>query len=639
MWVRNTFFTRFLSISIFFVALFVSIPSTLAADFTKTVTKDIAINSAEQVSVSEVHSITWNGTATYFPASKNTNIFTIYPPLVSPGLDIEKMVTNIRVVDEFGKPLTIQTKKNGDALEISVPYYEDLTAGNKVSFTLRYDTTLLTKKDGGIIEIMHNAISKDFQERRKSASGTYDEVFKMEYNFLINKSLGTPDMVLPTSGRVRDSSTTTTVTFTANDLIQQPVRITVGSKRYVKFTLQTTIDKTNGDVHPLFKSLVNNQIELALPTDFPGVGQKVYFSNISPRPTKLETDENGNLIAQIPVNAADGGEIIIEGYAEISRVSFSKEDARKWKFSDIPDDMKQYTAGALPEWPVDDPEIGTIVQKLKDSNGSVLTTVENALNFVTDTLEYKDFSSASELRRLGAKGALAAKQGVCMEYSDLLLTLLRRLGIPSRNVYGDGVGSFVDQSISGIGHQWIEVWFPEQGWVSIDPTWSENSYKIIGPDLDHFSWYKTSESPNKPSGFSCVTWDNGSPCNQAVTIETVSVDELPERETVESVHDLKAAIDANAREEIFPGAGKIAETLGNSYLGRLLLNNLSLNIMLAIAIYIVLYLLVRNIAKIMKRNREKRSSMPLSVNNSSQAQPVQPEQNPPLPPLPPTFPA
>jgi hypothetical protein len=596
--------------------LFLSTPSVSAADFTKNVKKEISVNSSDIVSVSETHNITWNGTSTYFPANKNNNIFTIYPPLVTPNLDIAQQVKNIKVVDEFGKPLTFQKKSNGGALEITVQYYEDLVSGNPMTFVLRYDTTLLTKKEGGVLEIMHNALSKDYQERRKSSSGTYDEVFKTEYKFLINKSIGTPDFVLPSSGKVSDAGSATSVTFTSKDLVQQPVRITVGSKRLVKFTLKTVIDKTNGDVHPLVKSLVNNQIELALPTDFAAVGQRVYFSNITPRPNKLETDVNGNLIALIPVNAAEGGEIIIEGYAEIARQKFSKEDARKWKFSDIPAEMKPYTIGALPEWPVDDPEIGDIVTKLKDTNGSIITTVENAVKYVTDTLEYKDFSTAAELRRLGAKGALAAKQGVCMEYSDLLLTLLRRLGIPSRNVYGDGVGSLVDQSISGIGHQWIEVWVPEQGWISIDPTWSENSYMIIGPDLDHFSWYKTSESPNEPSGFSCVTWDNGSPCNQSVTIETSSVDSLPAQETLETVQDLVASVEANARQEVFPGAGKLAETLGNSYLGRLLLNNISLNLLLALGIYLVLYMLVKNIAGVMKKNQQKRGEPSLTQNQS-----------------------
>jgi transglutaminase-like putative cysteine protease len=70
-----------------------------------------------------------------------------------------------------------------------------------------------------------------------------------------------------------------------------------------------------------------------------------------------------------------------------------------------------------------------------------------------------------------ASAALAARHGVCQDYTHIMLAALRVLGIPARYTSGyfhpTGAESEVGEQAS---HAWAEVWFPSHGWVGIDAT-------------------------------------------------------------------------------------------------------------------------------------------------------------------------
>ncbi len=71
----------------------------------------------------------------------------------------------------------------------------------------------------------------------------------------------------------------------------------------------------------------------------------------------------------------------------------------------------------------------------------------------------------------GGTGAqiLAAKKGDCTEYSKGLITLMRAVGLPSRQLSGIVLASDTPPSFAY--HAWVEVWIDGQGWLPVDPTW------------------------------------------------------------------------------------------------------------------------------------------------------------------------
>ncbi len=68
--------------------------------------------------------------------------------------------------------------------------------------------------------------------------------------------------------------------------------------------------------------------------------------------------------------------------------------------------------------------------------------------------------------------ALNNRQGVCQDYSHIMLALVRRIGIPCRYVSGYLFHRAGDQvrSTEGATHAWVEAYLPEIGWVGFDPT-------------------------------------------------------------------------------------------------------------------------------------------------------------------------
>ena len=67
------------------------------------------------------------------------------------------------------------------------------------------------------------------------------------------------------------------------------------------------------------------------------------------------------------------------------------------------------------------------------------------------------------------------KAGHCEYFSTAMVVLLRNIGIHARNVNGflggewNRVGNYLVVT-QNEAHSWVEVWFPEYGWVAFDPT-------------------------------------------------------------------------------------------------------------------------------------------------------------------------
>lgn len=68
--------------------------------------------------------------------------------------------------------------------------------------------------------------------------------------------------------------------------------------------------------------------------------------------------------------------------------------------------------------------------------------------------------------------ALAARQGVCQDFTHIMIALARGLGIPCRYVSGYlyHEGSSQDRSAEDATHAWAEAFLPELGWIGFDPT-------------------------------------------------------------------------------------------------------------------------------------------------------------------------
>ncbi|CAH2031472.1 transglutaminase domain-containing protein [Trichlorobacter ammonificans] len=99
-------------------------------------------------------------------------------------------------------------------------------------------------------------------------------------------------------------------------------------------------------------------------------------------------------------------------------------------------------------------------------------------NWVADNIKYT-FNPP----QYDAAYTLATRSGNCQNFAHLAIALLRSVGIPARIVGGitlkdpwkvpiDAKNSIV-QSMGQGGHAWLEVWFPDLGWLPYDPQQSK----------------------------------------------------------------------------------------------------------------------------------------------------------------------
>jgi transglutaminase-like putative cysteine protease len=67
------------------------------------------------------------------------------------------------------------------------------------------------------------------------------------------------------------------------------------------------------------------------------------------------------------------------------------------------------------------------------------------------------------------------KRGYCQHYAGAMALMLRLLGVPSRVAVGFTSGNYRQDTKEWIvkdtnAHAWVEVWFPQFGWIPFDPT-------------------------------------------------------------------------------------------------------------------------------------------------------------------------
>lgn len=86
---------------------------------------------------------------------------------------------------------------------------------------------------------------------------------------------------------------------------------------------------------------------------------------------------------------------------------------------------------------------------------------------------YLTYDSSYADRRLPSDKVLLERRGVCVEHANLLTSLLRISGIPTKYITGYSYSN-IDKKF--IGHAWVEVLSGEGEWVGIDPTWNEAGY-------------------------------------------------------------------------------------------------------------------------------------------------------------------
>ncbi|MEM8485592.1 MAG: transglutaminase family protein [Bacteroidota bacterium] len=98
-----------------------------------------------------------------------------------------------------------------------------------------------------------------------------------------------------------------------------------------------------------------------------------------------------------------------------------------------------------------------------------LTTLIKLNKSIYEGFDYAPQSTHVESR---IDEALKVRRGVCQDFTHIMITLGRMVGIPCRYVSGYLFhrNEDEDRSAEDATHAWMEAWLPELGWIGFDPT-------------------------------------------------------------------------------------------------------------------------------------------------------------------------
>lgn len=119
---------------------------------------------------------------------------------------------------------------------------------------------------------------------------------------------------------------------------------------------------------------------------------------------------------------------------------------------------------ATADYPTQNAQLQALLHDL-DLSGDKQQQIERLTQFVHNFLTYK-----AQINSTPVLDLLQQRQGDCSEYAELLTSLARAAGIPSRTVYGL---AYTDEPSPALSfHAWNEAWI-DNHWLAVDPTWNQ----------------------------------------------------------------------------------------------------------------------------------------------------------------------
>lgn len=375
--------------------------------------------------------------------------------------------TDVEAEDDRGK-ITPTVEKKDRQTKITVKFNDKVIGKEKpLNFKLSYTSLSIAQKSGLVWEIN---IPK---------AADYKDIRNYNVSLNIPNSLGPQIYASPEPVSVEKTLTQKIYKYDTQRLSKTGAILSFGPYQIYSFDLKYHLKNSN---------LFNGSVKIALPPSLL-YEQQISYDQIYPAPNNVETDEDGNYIATYDLFAGSTILVNVKGKAKI--LNPTRDSSKSGVFSEIPPALKVYT---IPQkyWETQDPKIVQLVKEVVGKitpQSNVAEVAEKLFDYTVANLTYDPNRVKPDLTRFGALKALENKDhAVCMEFADLLITLLRSSGIPSQLF--EGYAYTKDRgnrpAIGDVLHSWVRLYLPRLGWVAVDPTWSNTT-----GGLDYFGHLDT----------------------------------------------------------------------------------------------------------------------------------------------------
>ncbi len=368
-------------------------------------------------------------------------------------------ITNIQAHDELGK---IETKINQteDLTLITLKLNQEVVGtGKTLTFNLSYNAPDLVSRTGQVWEITVPKLS--------NAS----EIDNYQLQLAIPTSFGTAAYISPNPVSTSQENNYQVYNFTKNQIAQAGVKAAFGQFQVFDFIF---------NYHLQNNSVISVVTEISLPPDT--AFQKIYYQSLEPKPENVRVDEDGNWLAKYHLSGNQ--KLNIEAIGKVKVFSQPQKDFLLPSSTTLQENL-----GEQEYWPVYHSSIQAIATEMK--------SVKEIYNYVVSHLSY-DFDRVEQgVERQGALSALEKpNESICMEFTDLFITLTRAIGIPAREINGYAYTTNPRlrplDLVADVLHSWPEYWDDEKKiWLPVDPTWEKTTGGVDyfnKTDLNHFAF-------------------------------------------------------------------------------------------------------------------------------------------------------
>jgi transglutaminase-like putative cysteine protease len=375
-----------------------------------------------------------------------------------------KSVSNVKAYDATGT-ITPKVSKTDAGTLISINFNDTVVGLNKRNvFHVSFDTTDIAQKSGQIWEINIPGVANQ------------DDFSDFNVEVKVPKKFGKPTYIKPDQGN-------NSLVFNKEQLGKSGISLSFGDTQYYAYNL--TYHLKNSNVFPIPAT-----ITLPPTTNY----QEVILDSLTPKPIIVTKDVDGNWVASYQLLPSQKLSVVAKIAVSLSPKSETLSEK----------DKSLYLA-EQPYWTISNPRIKKLAQELK--------TPAAIYEYVVKTLSY-DFSRVTDNKpRLGGVNVLSTpNSAVCLEFTDLFITIARAAGIPAREMDGFAYTENTRQrplsQVQDILHAWPEYYDTQKNaWVMVDPTWGNTTggidyFHVL--DFDHVVFAikgADSTSPRSAGGY------------------------------------------------------------------------------------------------------------------------------------------
>lgn len=436
-------------------------------------------------------------------------------------------ITGVSAAYSDGANIPVTTGNKATNLGSITYNYQTLTlkfprqifgSGKSWSFNVHYYATGLVESHGGAHTVFVPQIQND------QLQGDYTARVDVPAGF------GTPHFVGAKTSQVSSGGGRQYFDFNKAEISAQSLALSFGDQSDYRVNFN----------FPLVNSgRTSRTMEVTLPPDLNN--QHVHIESLDPQPLNSRIDADGNVLADYRV--APGQHLTVKTVI-IGQVNYLDYNlAASGKAKDIPADLVQKYTASTTYWQTGG-QVGAVAKSLNDPNRPVIQNVQAMYQYVIDHLTYNPNKIKFNIRQGSAKALAQPNNVVCLEYSDLLIAMLRSQGIPARMPVGYGFSGSLKTSDSVVDslHSWVEAYVPGIGWMTLDPTWGEKFDLFGQSDLDHFAFAVWGTKDQLPAPVMTAGRDDG------YQYENTTLDYVNSTETVPAGGQL-----AITRRVILPG--------------------------------------------------------------------------------------